>query len=937
MLWIVLSQGNDTLLKAADEAYAAGSYTQAIDGYNRYLEKVTSGSDASAARIKRGLAQMRQATDVTANWPAALEVAQRVLKEISQEADFRSTVQPDLTALLPKIAEGLANQARKQPQAELVQQAEETLALIEKYVDKTGRPETKLADIRNLLELTRRDLARSAQLEQALAAMTAAVSTGKANDAYPIQSALLRDYPDLRGNEKLQKMIAAVCQAEQEAVKFVAQPRAAETAAPATALLGALTLARHETHQAVPAAKGVVLGALAGGAAYGLDADTGCVLWRRPVGFADNGRSPSFPPTPLASGPGSDLLLVDAAQNEVLRLRAASGQVAWRFAVGERFDAYPVIAGSELLIVGRSGRLHRVELETGVSPGYIEFPQELRVGPAVDGEQKTVFQVAEHSNLYVVSLAEGRCTSAVNLGHEAGTILVPPVVVGPLLVLARGDGVQSSRLQVFRMAREAQGVALKAVQELPLKGRVNLTPLVSGRRVLVMTDKAEMTVLEAADNDPNKPLNVIAEGVTGSDEEAVHFPLLVEGQLFVGDSQLTKYDVLAQRGRLQPRWNANQRSITLQPLQRIGQAVFQVRRKQGMAGAVVAAIDGEEGRILWETHLAAPLVSEPWYEASSDTLTAVSASGGIFEVPASHLSHSGVLDEPALGIPMAEVRQAVSDAVRLDHQLWVLVQGKGAAEVSIFRPGERRPHQVPLPAPLGGPTAGLNGALVTPLEVGQVLLLDPFRGEKQAEPFQLSVQPGSRTAWQRPLVLGSGELLVTDGHRALHRLALQETPRPALSGQASAELATPLVSSLAVAGEAVFAVAADGKLVSFLLPQLQPGESCPLPGRCVWGPWSAGERVLLATAETLLAFDAQQKPLWQVPLASVAPVGAPLVEGGSLVLASANGTVWRVDPANGQALGKVEIGSPLSTGPVAVGPQLVVGGYDGSLYQIPKP
>jgi len=47
-----------------------------------------------------------------------------------------------------------------------------------------------------------------------------------------------------------------------------------------------------------------------------VDAVTGRVLWRRMVGFDANPLAAAFPPTPLSSEPGSDVLVVATAHNE---------------------------------------------------------------------------------------------------------------------------------------------------------------------------------------------------------------------------------------------------------------------------------------------------------------------------------------------------------------------------------------------------------------------------------------------------------------------------------------------------------------------------------------------------------------------------------------------------------------------------------------------
>ena len=72
----------------------------------------------------------------------------------------------------------------------------------------------------------------------------------------------------------------------------VGASRKAETAADKVAV----SIARRDLRREVPGASGYVVYALAEGAAYGLNAATGQVLWRRFVGYSPNGSKLGFAP-----------------------------------------------------------------------------------------------------------------------------------------------------------------------------------------------------------------------------------------------------------------------------------------------------------------------------------------------------------------------------------------------------------------------------------------------------------------------------------------------------------------------------------------------------------------------------------------------------------------------------------------------------------------
>lgn len=108
--------------------------------------------------------------------------------------------------------------------------------------------------------------------------------------------------------------------------------------------------------------------------------------------------------------------------------------------------------------------------------------------------------------------------------------------------------------------------------------------------------------------------------------------------------------------------------------------------------------------------------------------------------------------------------------------------------------------------------------------------------------------------------------------------------------------------------------------------------------RCVWGPQRVGKLVLVATEkDRLFAINQQQQVVWQSALGYGPLAGTPYLSGNEIFLSARGGTVWRISAADGKELGKVDAGCPLGTGPLVVGPRVIVGGHEGSLLEVKKP
>ncbi|HEV2969921.1 MAG TPA: PQQ-binding-like beta-propeller repeat protein [Pirellulales bacterium] len=137
-------------------------------------------------------------------------------------------------------------------------------------------------------------------------------------------------------------------------------------------------------------------------------------------------------------------------------------------------------------------------------------------------------------------------------------------------------------------------------------------------------------------------------------------------------------------------------------------------------------------------------------------------------------------------------------------------------------------------------------------------------------------------------------------------------------------------------------IASDSAPPSLLEAPVPPevpmsAKSWPLGVRALWGPIHDGDTVLSATDRELLCSDAKGELRWKKSLPDGPPIGEPLVRGSELVLASATGTIWRVDRETGVEKGKLDVGQPLASGPTLFDKRLVVVAADGSLLFIAFP
>lgn len=930
LVWSILRETGDQALELAETEYRNGAYTQAIHRYDLYLKNYPTHTGAGLARVHRGLAQLRQATSAGVDWTKALETAKQVLGEISGQKEFTESY-GDLASLLPKVAEGLAQSAREKQDPQLVEKSREALALVTRWVPKSMQSEQQLTNIDQMLVLTTREVDRGAALAEAVSEMNAAVAAGETRRAFDLRKQLLKNYPDLETDTSLVDAVTKVVAAEQAAVSYSAAETPAETAPIESPIVASVALAR-TTGSAATGVDGQVVSALVDGAAYGLDATNGALLWRQFVGFETR-----FVPTPLGTDAGSDLLLVDGARQELCRIAARTGKPRWRHALGEPLIADPVVLRDRVLVTTKNGKLVSIDLESGAASGATQIPDELAVAPGVDARQRYAYLPGEHSTLYVISLADGSCAGATYLGHEPGSIRVAPVLASRYVLVAENNRLNNSILRVF--VGDENGLNLKPVQAVDLEGHVDVSPMVRERWLSVITDRGAIYTFEIGTPDQPTPLTNVATTPPQEGEPLTRHFLMSGNQLFVADDRFTKYDVQAANARLSPRWVNDQHDVFLQPLRSAGNVLFHVRRKEGWPGAMVSAVDSNDGKRIWETALAAPLAGGPRVDEATSTVSGCTVEGSIYNLPTAQLTGNLVAAQPNQHVDMSAPLAEAARLVPLANG-WTAVASSGDQRVLVFQgaAGDRRPRFLTLPDTLACEPAPLAGGLLVPGKGGQVSFVPAEPGAAAIEPFQPPLMAGASVAWVRPTSLSETEALLPDGGTKLYRLTVADQPAAHLAAAATAELEDALVTPAAIAGQVAYAADARGRLLAFKLPDLSPGEQWNLGGRVVWGPYSVGDRVILVTDDSQMhGFDSAGQNSWKQALPHGALAGEPAAASDGILFATVSGVVYRVAAATGAPAGEVAMGSPLAFGPQAMGANVMVAGHDGTLYVVPKP
>lgn len=935
--WLLGRESGDDKVEQADAAFKGGAFAQAIDQYETFLKDYPRHAQHSRARVNLALVRIRMPAEGN-DFPGALTAAENELKAVEDEDAFKDAdVKGDIAALLPQIAQGLATAAEKaDPTSDdakkFTELSNKALALCNNaaYIPKSLRVEEKFNQVQDTLDRAARRQQSQLALAEGLKAIEQAAADKKPVAAYAAHMKLLKEHPELTGDAKLVAAIQKTTAAEQAGIKFVKEAKAAETTERPVPWKAALAVANRRVKPAAPLNTSGIACFQAEGAVYAVEAASGKLAWRRQIGFGANA-------APILVD--RDVLITDAAHNELLRIDAASNRLVWRQTIGEPF-AEPLVAGERALVPTKTGKLYVVDLKTGGRTGYLQFAQPLTVSPAVDRQKLRIYLPGEQGSVYSISLADMECIGVNYLGHSAGSIRVPAAAVMDKVAIIENDGVETSRLHL--MALDDKGAITKQVADRRLNGLAASPPITTGRGMIAVTDRGQIEVYDIATGSGANALTVVANRDATSTQPLVRYIAVTGRNVWIADTQLTKFSIIPTGNRLPVEEIENNFAGATfnQPMVVVGDTLIHIRRPKDRAGFVVTASDTKQGHPLWETDVAIPPAGAPVVDEANKAMTVATAEGYVFRFDEAAI-RSRVQDEPVAASLMPAELPALSSAVDLGQGRAVFC-APGANQLLIYNPAPGAGAKwVQLESPLACAAAPLGQGFIAPLKIGQVFYLNAADGARLATPFQPRLEPQTTLDYKPAAAVGNDgrQFVITDARQKIYLVSLVDAPQPHLEEVKQGDVGpNPIQSPIVVLGDTALAVAGGTRLVRFKIPTLETIGESNLPAPLEWGPYRAGDSLLVATADDkLLCLSASGDVKWQAQSQHGALAGPPLVLPDGIVLAYRKGVIERRALADGKPQAATNLEQPIATGPASFLQRLVVASGDGTLLVVDKP
>lgn len=944
VLFYALTWGaSSDVFKKADEEYRSANYGAAMVAFDSFIDKYPTDPLVGQAKVLRGMAEIRQASTNAAKDPrTALKTVQTVLPTIERAAAFEE-MRDQLATILPEIADGFAEQAKATDvmakKVELSKLAEDSMALVNNpsYIPSSQRKnlEGRIANIIDKLAAARRSIDQDKEMQLALEDIGKLMGDGKTADSYQVRNDLVRRFPGLEPHAQVIAATLAISERERQAVRLTENAIAAGADDPRAAFPRIVLASRQTGSGTAPASQPVFV--IVEGAVYGIDLATGKVLWRRYVGHET-----SIVPTAVSRDPEADVLVGDSRLHELYRLDSKTGQIRWRLPVGELFHQ-PTFADDKVFVATANGQLLEVNLMSGSVARQLVLPQKLSVPPAYDAKNSRLYQLGEHSTLFVINSSLA-CEETYYVGHKTGAILVPPVLSLEHLLVVESPADDHSILHLI--ARDPEKKKLKEIERarLRLRGRV-VTPIgVAGRRISVVTDLGEVDVFEMDPAIKEQPLQPVGKIEASEPVPTLLYQAMDSGAIWLAGRRCTMFEIQVALQQLGRKWTQYQDDAFLAAPQIHGNTLVHIRRRPNSASVLVEACQAGDGKTIWTTQLASPLIG---LAANMDRkeFIALNSQARVFEVPGS-AAGAGYYDQPAFIPPPGTSSLMLRTSRQMADGRWAAFSTGGSSLALFYDPSvaSDRTRLVDLGATgkdLVTQAVQFKQSLALPLATGMVVLLDPTTTKPSALPFQPPLAPGARLAWNEPAVLsGDRALIIGDGKQTVYRINLKEGAQPTLGKEAEARVEGDLVSPIGVAGDFVYAVVREGAgdtLQLFQAGNLATGMKIQLGGRYKAGPFNVGDKIFIELQERKLLCIEQDRIAWQIDLARGPLSARPQLLGNDLLLLHSAGAVARLNFADGKETAFVDAGEPLGEVVTVFGNRLLVGGRDGVLHIVAPP
>ncbi len=922
-------------LKRADEAYEQRSYETASVMYQGFAQDFPTNEQASYAKVRSTLAAIRKDAEGAPDPQLGLDTALRLLPSLTGEAALtlqQSDLAGALIALAGKFNERADRTSVTAERKSLMENMDKLLGLINdpQYVGANQR--NQQAPTLNRIQEDRqrilREINRDEELAAALTEIDKRLAAKDTLGAYEVRKELINRYPLLEADGALAERVQQASVIQQSLVT-TGSLDVKLSKQPPTEIIGRSFVLANRSGKPAPGLSGQVVFVKAKGSVLGIDATSGDILWRQFVGREFNSE-----PLRLTAGSTADAIICQPEQGEIARVAGKTGEPLWWAGLGKPTHN-PVLESGDLFVATFDGTVGSLDSGGGQLKWATQLPQATASAPGAAFGKPNLYQPAEHSSLYVLSRADGACQEVFYLGHRTGAIVVPPVLVlGQLFVF---ENVTAQACKIRILATSDAGLELREAQNpITMEGNIVAPPQVDGRRLIVQTDLGQIKVLDIEPTVNTQKVSELVAVPKNVFSPKQSWLIVDNNRVWVVDSQLTRFDVQLATMSMSRAWIENPGDAFVGPPQRFGNTLIHARVLRGNQGIRVSAIEADTRNLLWETDVGMPVT---YLAAAGSGYSALNTSGMVFA-----LGNKPIRTEADSNPANGKSAMLFTNPTPLQDGRVVLLNRSRGNQLGIYNPTANKMSL--LTADWGSAKAtcdlvAIDDKVAVGLDSGQLVLLNLTNGSQAGAPYQPAMQAGQKVRWNTPVYLAASQTMIAASDlQKLVRLSVAAD----LRSLNEVTLENPLVGPIVAVGKQVCAVESTrgGDALQFFDPtSLKAGANVPLAGRLIAGPFtvsnstSAGCVVQTDSQLMMISEDGQLK--WSIDFPKSNLVGPPLPSGQNLIFVTRAGGVWSIATGSGQVVGNLDAGQALSSPPLVVSTNLLIGSDEGAVLALPLP
>ena len=936
LIWWLNKETSDAFIGNANDAYDQQNYQVAQDSYASFLEEFGQDDEySSLARVRYVMTKLYKAAAFKQEPGQAVDLAKEELPRIADEPAMNQE-RGNLAALLVDIAENVitaAGKAKETPEKEaLLAKLDEHLQLMEnpQYMPSTMRVTLagQIKGVDEARERVKRDISRNKRLDAAEASMKLALDGKETKQAYDTRKELLRDFPELQDNERLDKQIRRASDIQQTLVVPSSRLPETQTSAAESAAMKSIVLTSLDGRPASDL-RGETLYVRAGGSVMAFNGLDGALKWRRFVGFAKN-----LDPVRLEAGLG--VLLNDSKSMEVLRCDAETGKVAWRSEISEPFNK-PVAVKDDIYVTTKAGHLFSIDADSGDAKWATEFPQGLETAPGVDEKRQRLYLPGNHSNLYLINARDGSSIQSFYTEHAEGTVSVPPIPLFGHVFVIENTGSDFANIHVLRVDENGENLRI-AQDPIRLSGNVRVPPIIQGRRLIVLTDLGQVKVLDIEISAEGEQVSVVASLPPFYDHPTATQMAVGGTAMWITGTRVGRYELQINVGQVIRDWSLHELDQCIGKPFVSDDVLVYARILRGTSAIRVTAAVPKTGEEIWRTDVGVPVAA---IRPAEGAVHAITNQAALFELDREAIA-SGSTKGPIENAGSRNVAARFTKAVEMEKGRLAFLDEGGGETVLIYDPNRSKEklRQIPMRLTAGRPSGGMvfsGGGLFLPLTSGRAVLINWQTGAVKSTPFQPASDPVGVVNWTTPVVTPDDpdQVVVADDRKKIYRLRVAEQIRELVSK----DLEKPFLGPAAVVDKTYVATVA-GPAADFIvghdLTSLDQSFQTLLSGRVTWGPVAVDGYACIQTDDgKLRAFKSDGKEAFSLDLPAGKPSGDFLKMGDNWVLAGKPGWFVTIDPSSGSIVGQDDLGQPISSTPMAASKSsklLLIPGAEGVIY-----